>query len=137
GSKYHYIESHAEYRFDSVKLTSVTGYLKSNTYLTGDVDGGSKDLFYETDPFERNSISQELRLQSIENKHIDWTVGAIWSRDRGDVNQVTQAGNAQPFGLPSGFVIQANKGNSETRGTALFGEAVWHTTDKFDLLLGW
>ena len=136
GSKYHYIESHAEYRFDSVKLTSVTGYLKSNTYLTGDVDGGSKDLFYETDPFERNSISQELRLQSIENKHIDWTVGAIWSRDRGDVNQVTQAGNAQPFGLPSGFVIQANKGNSETRGTALFGEAVWHTTDKFDLLLG-
>lgn len=136
GSRYKYITARAEYNFDNVRLTSVTGYLTSQTYLYGDVDGGSQDLFYERKPFDRDAASEEVRLQSISNQHVDWTVGAIYNRDRGSIDQETFAGDAMPFGLPSGFSVQANRGNSETRGAAVFGEAVWHAAQHIDLLLG-
>ena len=136
GSEYQYITGRMEYRFDTVRVTSVTGYLESKTFLRGDVDGGSQDLFYEHKPYDRDALSQELRVQSIDGKVWDWTIGAIYSRDRGSVDQATMAGDAMPFGLPSGFQVTRNLGDDKTVGTALFGEAVWHVSQKLDLLLG-
>lgn len=136
GSKYEYITARAEYRFDNVRLTSVSGYLESDTFLRGDVDGGSQDLFYEHKPYSRDALSQEFRLQSIEGEVWDWTVGAIYSRDRGNIDQATQVGEDQPFGLPVGFEVTRNVADNETTGAAVFGEAVWHATDRLDLLLG-
>ena len=136
GSEYEYVTGRMEYRFDTVRLTSVSGYLESKTFLRGDVDGGSEDLFYETKPYDRDALSQELRLQSIEGKAWDWTVGAIYSRDRGKIDQSTLVGDAMPFGLPSGFAVTRNVGDNETTGSAVFGEAVWHATERLDLLLG-
>jgi iron complex outermembrane recepter protein len=136
GSEYQYLTARAEYRFDSVRLTSVSGYLESKTFLRGDVDGGSEDLFYEHKPYDRDALSQELRLQSIEGEVWDWTVGAIYSRDRGDIDQATFVGEDQPFGLPVGFQVTRNVADNETIGAAVFGEAVWHATDRLDLLLG-
>jgi iron complex outermembrane recepter protein len=136
GSEYQYITARAEYRWDNVRLTSVSGYLESKTFLRGDVDGGSEDLFYEHKPYDRDALSQELRLGSIEGEVWDWTVGAIYSRDRGDIDQATFVGEAQPFGLPVGFQVTRNVADNETIGAAVFGEAVWHATDRLDLLLG-
>jgi iron complex outermembrane recepter protein len=136
GSEYGYLTARAEYRFANVRLTSVSGYLESKTFLRGDVDGGSEDLFYEHKPYDRNALSQELRLQSIEGEAWDWTVGAIYSRDRGDIDQATFVGEDQPFGLPVGFQVTRNVADNETIGAAVFGEAVWHVTDRLDLLLG-
>lgn len=136
GSKYQYITARTEYRWDKVRLTSVSGYLESKTFLRGDVDGGSQDLFYERKPYDRDALSQEFRLGSIEGQVWDWTVGAIYSRDRGNIDQATQVGNDQPFGLPVGFEVTRNTADNETIGMAVFGEAVWHATDRLDLLLG-
>lgn len=136
GSKYQYITARGEYRWDNVRLTSVSGYLESKTFLRGDVDGGSQDLFYEHKPYDRDALSQEFRLGSIEGKAWDWTVGAIYSRDRGNIDQATLVGEDQPFGLPVNFEVTRNTADNETIGTAIFGEAVWHATDRLDLLVG-
>lgn len=136
GSEYQYATVRAEYEFDRVRLTSVSGYLESKTFLRGDVDGGSQDLFYEHKPYDRDALSQELRLQSIEGGAWDWTVGAIYSRDRGRIDQATFVGEDRPFGLPVGFQVTRNVADNETTGMAVFGEAVWHATDRLDLLLG-
>jgi iron complex outermembrane receptor protein len=136
GSEYEYLTARAEYRWDSVRLTSVSGYLNSKTFLRGDVDGGSEDLFFERKPYDRDALSQEFRFGSIEGEVWDWTVGAIYSRDRGNIDQATQVGEDQPFGLPVGFEVTRNVADNETIGTAVFGEAVWHATDRLDLLLG-
>jgi iron complex outermembrane receptor protein len=136
GSEYQYVTARAEYRWDTVRLTSVSGYLESKTFLRGDVDGGSEDLFYEHKPYDRDALSQEFRLASIEGDVWDWTVGAIYSRDRGDIDQATFVGEDQPFGLPVGFQVTRNVADNETIGAAVFGEAVWHTTDRLDLLVG-
>jgi iron complex outermembrane receptor protein len=136
GSEYQYITARAEYRWDTVRLTSVSGYLESKTFLRGDVDGGSEDLFYEHKPYDRDALSQEFRLGSIEGQAWDWTVGAIYSRDRGNIDQATQVGNDQPFGLPVDFEVTRNTADNETIGAAVFGEAVWHATDRLDLLVG-
>lgn len=136
GSKYQYITARGEYRWDNLRFTSVSGYLESDTFLRGDVDGGSQDLFYEHKPYNRDALSQEFRLGSIDGQVWDWTVGAIYSRDRGNIDQATQVGEDQPFGLPVGFEVTRNVADNETIGAAVFGEAVWHATDRLDLLLG-
>jgi len=136
GSKYWYVNGRGVYTFDTMTLTSITGYLESDTFLYGDVDGGSQDLFYEHKPYTRDAFSQELRLQSLAGGSWDWTVGAIYSRDRGAIDQATMVGEDQPFGLPVGFQVTRNVADNQTTGAAVFGEVVWHATDRLDLLAG-
>lgn len=136
GSKYWYLSGRAVYTFDTMTLTSITGYLESDTFLRGDVDGGSQDLFYEHKPYTRDAFSQELRLQSLTGGRWDWTVGAIYSRDSGAIDQATMVGEDQPFGLPVGFQVTRNVADNRTTGAAVFGEVVWHATDRLDLLVG-
>lgn len=136
GSEYQYITGRVEYQFDRMSFTSISGYLESDTFLRGDIDGGSPDLFFEVKPISRESWSQEVRLQSLTDGAVDWTVGAIYTRDEGEIAQETFVGDAEPFGLPSGFQITASFGDEESTGRAVFGEAVWHATDKLDLLFG-
>lgn len=136
GADYRYITANVEYVFDDFVLTSITGYLDSKMFLLGDVDGGSRDYFYETKPIFRDSTSQEIRLQSEVGGALDWTVGGIVSRDRGSIAQKTFAGDAGIFGLPSGFQITGTFGDSETLSSAVFGELLWHAADRLDVLFG-
>ncbi len=136
GTEYYYVMANVNYDFDAFTLTSITGYLSSDQFLLGDIDGSSWDYFYETVPVWNNSTSQEFRLQSTGTNTVDWTVGAILSRDRDGVDQYTWVGDAEIFGLPSGFQISASLGNNETISKAVFGEVVWHVNDRLDLLLG-
>lgn len=136
GAEYYYVMANATYDFDGFALTNIIGYLDSEMFLLGDIDGGSQDFFYETKPISRDSFSEEIRLQSTGDNQIDWTVGAIYSRDSGSIAQETFAGNAGIFGLPPDFQITASFGDSEVVSKAVFGEAVWHASDRLDLLLG-
>lgn len=136
GAEYYYVMANVSYDFEDFTLTSITGYLSSDQFLLGDIDGSSHDYFYETVPVWNNSTSQEFRLQSTGANQVDWTVGAIVSRDRDGLDQHTWVGSAEIFGLPSDFSISANFGQDETISKAVFGETVWHATDRLDLLLG-
>lgn len=136
GSEFYTLVGKVQYDFDTFSVTSVTGYIKNEQTLFGDIDGSSLDLFYETKPITRDSFSQEVRIQSTDSGPIEWTVGGLYGEDTGDVNQSTYAGSYGFFGLPEGFVITRTIENSTSETKALFGEAVWHATDRLALTGG-
>jgi len=136
GSKWELYTARFGYEFDKFNFVSVTGYTESDTYLEGDIDGGSKDFVYEVKPISREGFSQEFRLESIGNETIDWTIGAIYSDEKGDVQQFTFAGAGRLFNLPENFQITASLGTNEATSYATFGEVIWHLNDRLDLLLG-
>jgi iron complex outermembrane receptor protein len=137
GTEFYYLTGRVKYEGENVSLTSITGYINSKQFLMGDIDGSSKDYFYETKPINRNSLSQEIRLQSSNpNDRLFWTFGGLIARDRGDIDQHTFAGSDNPFGLPSGFQVTSSSSKGESTSYALFGEATYKATDKLSLTLG-
>ncbi|QIB64133.1 TonB-dependent receptor [Kineobactrum salinum] len=136
GSKWELYTGKFEYDFDAFSLVGITGYIESDTFLRGDIDGSSQDFVYEEKPISRESISQEFRLQSAGNERLDWTVGVIYSKDKGDIIQQTFAGAGGLFGLPEDFQITSTVGDNESRSAAVFGELTWHFNDRLDLVFG-
>ena len=59
-----------DYEFNDMLLTSITGYIESDFYLNGDVDGGSTNEWNEFRNIERDSFSQEFRLQKIVSNYL-------------------------------------------------------------------
>lgn len=136
GSEFYYLTGRVQYDFDSLTLVSVTGYIDTKSYLDGDIDGGSADAFYETNPLYSDSASQEFRLQTSGEQLVDWTIGAYVGRDRNRYDQHTYAGGGNPFGLPEGFEVTASLGGGRSESVALFGEATWHVTQQLGLTTG-
>ncbi|WP_204601962.1 TonB-dependent receptor [Paremcibacter congregatus] len=136
GTKFWYTTGKIAYDFDEMTLTSITGYMDSKGYLSGDIDGGSTDGWYETKDLFRDSISEELRLQSTGDSALEWTVGGLIAQDKGNVEQYTYAGAENAFALPEGFVVTETQTNGKTTSFALFGEATYRFTDKLSLTGG-
>ncbi|MEQ9395736.1 TonB-dependent receptor [Haliea sp.] len=136
GSKWELYTAKFEYELDAFSLVGITGYIESDTFLRGDIDGSSQDLIYEEKPISRESFSQEFRLQSAGNETLDWTVGVIYSKDEGDIFQQTFAGAGGLFGLPEDFQITASVGENESTSAAIFGELTWHLNNQLDLVFG-
>ncbi|MBK5910716.1 TonB-dependent receptor [Rhodothalassium salexigens] len=136
GTEFYYLTGRVRYDAEHFTVTSISGYIDSKTFLQGDIDGSSLDLFFETKPIERDSLSQELRVQSYDNRWVDWTVGLFAARDRGNTEQETFAGADNPFGLPEDFQVTSSFSDAEVESYAAFGEAVVHITDRLDLTAG-
>lgn len=138
GTDFYILNGRVNYDFDRFSIRSITGYIDSEQHLQGDIDGGSIDFFYENDPVWRDSFSQEIRFQSIGNWKVDWTVGAIVSQDDASSRSRTYAGFARPFGVPEGTVVTAGFADEDYdwNSRAVFGEVVWHVTDRLDVTAG-
>jgi len=128
------------YQFDSAQLISSTSYQELRTSAVTDLVvafGPLLELFagepvteapftggYSTDRFV-----QELRLESADNDHLEWTVGAIYSDE--------ESGNLQRLeGLPSGFVLLDVDIPSTLEEIAGFGSVTWYLNPDFDLTAG-
>lgn len=136
GTEFYYLTGRIRYEADSFAITSITGYIDSKGFLEGDIDGSSKDLFYETKPIKRDSLSQELRVQSLSEGPFEWTIGAMAARDRGNTDQVTWAGADNPFSLPEGFAVTSTYSDGKSESYAVFGEGVWHANERLSVTLG-
>lgn len=136
GTKFYWLNGKVAYEFDDFTLTSITGYIDSKGFLDGDIDGGSTDAFFEFKDLFRDSVSEEIRLQSNGSSRLDWTVGGLIARDRGNVDQGTFAGSENEFGLPDGFQVTETQTNGETTSYALFGEATYQLTDRLSVTAG-
>ena len=91
-----------DYDLDKVLFTSITGYINSSFYLNGDVDGSSIDGWNEFRNIDRDSFSQEVRIQSNdESSRFRWNVGGLYAKDNGDIFSQTYAGRDNAFGLPA------------------------------------
>ena len=141
GTHFASISNRVHYVADNFTVTNVLGYLYSNEFEGGDIDGSSYDLFYEQESIKRSSVSEELRIQSIpgNGRAFDWTAGFYYGHDYGHVNQYTFAGTQANLvfpGLPAGLELTSSLGDSSDTSTAVFGEGVWHATQQVSVTLG-
>jgi len=136
GTSLDYVSNRIKYAGDAFIVTNVLGYLYSNEFEGGDIDGSSLDLFYEEESIKRSSLSEELRVQSTPGHAIDWTGGLYYGHDIGHSTQYTYTGADNPFGLPNGFEVTSSLSDSSDLSYAVFGEGVWHVDRALSLTLG-
>jgi iron complex outermembrane receptor protein len=130
-----------DYQVGGFTLTSISAYRHRQT---GDFDyhglGGDSD-FLSTDilstnltPERLSTISQELRLTSPAGEKLDYVAGLFYSQtDQRD--QVIQAGGLGlvPAPLRIGRIAMLD---IYSRSLAAFGQATYHVTDAFSLIVG-
>ena len=136
GRNFHYVTSRAVYEFDGFSVTNIIGFLDSKQFLDGDIDGSSLDAFFETKLQFRDSFSEEIRFQSTTPGPFEWTIGGIFTRDTGNVDQETFAGPDNAFGLPAGFQVTATAQDGRSKSYAAFGELAWHATPNLTATFG-
>jgi iron complex outermembrane recepter protein len=138
GTRLNYVSNRIKYNADNFTVTNVVGYLYSNEFEGGDIDGSSLDLFYENESIKRTSLSEELRIQSIPGHTVDWTGGLYYGHDSGHTTQYTFAGadGGLLFGVPNGYELTSSLGASSDLSSAIFGEAVWHIDPRLSLTVG-
>ena len=98
---------------------------------------------------EQQAFTQEMRLSSMGNERIDWTVGAFYRSAKQDstgydtvvdiqsVNDAIQAaGSFPPNAIFDSSYVFESRVDEEFEQTALFGEVDIGLTDKLDLKLG-
>lgn len=142
GSKFDYFSTRLMWDFGPVALTAVGGHLTSDVFNFGDVDGGSRDFFYEDLKLHRESTSGELRLQSTGTQLLDWSLGASLGKDSGVSDQSTYHGANSPLcpaaraGNCSGLEVTGADGNSSSRYFAIFAQGTLNLTDQFSATAG-
>jgi iron complex outermembrane receptor protein len=127
-----------DYQGEDLLFTSITGYINSDFFLNGDIDGGSGDWFNEFRNIERESVSTEFRVQNTNDSAWRWSVGGLYAEDTGDTVNTTFVGN-EPipgFGAPCCFIIDSEVASFETDYWALFGQVDYDINDKLTLSLG-
>ena len=84
-----------------------------------------------------DKFTQEFRLVSPESEKFEWLLGAFYTDEDSLIHQealaVTPATNDVVADIPQYADIGINSTYEEL---ALFGNATWHVTDRFDLSLG-
>jgi iron complex outermembrane receptor protein len=138
GTRYAYGENRIRYAAEDFSVTNVIGYINSNEFLMGDIDGSSIDFFYEQESIKRDALSEELRVQSNPGKMIDWTAGLFFSHDRGHTRQFTYAGAQAPafLELSEGAQVTSSYSDADAKSYAGFAEAVWHATPALAATVG-
>lgn len=117
-------------------FTSISGYINSDFFLNGDIDGGSRDFFNEFRNIEQESISQEFRLQNSDDSRWQWNVGVLYASDEGQTFNRTFVGSEMVFGLPDGFLIDSEDSTSDDETWAVFGQVDYDLTDKLTASVG-
>ncbi|MBY8821434.1 TonB-dependent receptor [Sphingomonas colocasiae] len=142
GSTFEYLSGRAVWDIGTVSVTGVLGKLKSTLFNYGDVDGGSRDYFYEDLLLKRESTSGELRVQSTGKNFLDWSVGISAGRDTGVSDQSTYHGADSPIcpaaqaGNCSGLEVTGADGKSSSDYWAVFGQGTFNFTDAFAATVG-
>jgi len=136
GTRFVFLTGRVDYEVADLLLTSITGSIDSSFFLNGDIDGGSRDYFNEFRNIERDSFSQEFRLQNTNDSRWQWNVGAIYFEDDGTIWNRTFIGAEMRFGLAEGFLIDGQDDTAKNEGWAGFGEIDYALTDKLNISAG-
>lgn len=125
-----------DYELSDLLLTSISGYISSDLFLRGDIDGSSRDYFNEFGNSENQSISQEFRIQNADESRWQWNLGVLLARDEGASGGQTLVGTERLFGLAEGFRIDWWDSENEADVWAIFGQADYDLTEKLTLSIG-
>ena len=136
GTNYRMITGRVDYELGNVLFTSISGHVNSSFYLNGDVDGASIDAWNEFRNIERESFSQEMRLQNTDDGRFQWSVGGLYAKDEGNFASTTFTGRDNGFGAPAGIPVGIADEYEDIETWALFGQFDADFTDKLTLSLG-
>ncbi|MEJ8569179.1 TonB-dependent receptor [Elongatibacter sediminis] len=125
-----------DYTTNDLLITSITGYISSNIFINGDIDGGSRDFFNEFRDNRDQSFSQELRIQNTNDSRWQWTVGGIYASDEKTRQHSTFVGAQEIFGIPEFTVISSGDSEGEVDTWAVFGQVDYSMTDALTVSLG-
>jgi iron complex outermembrane recepter protein len=150
------VDLNAEFRFgDGLSLTSITSYtdrdvlvIRDAGALTSSITGGSiglpEPVFTLDAPLIDDTtaqvLTQELRLAGARER-LDWLVGAFYSTTDRDYGQALPVNGFETLtGIPTAGDFGAARDvlffsdlSYELDQTALFGEATYAVTDRFDI----
>ncbi|MFT4020890.1 MAG: TonB-dependent receptor [Acinetobacter sp.] len=144
----------ANWTLDSgIKLTSISAYRfwnftpRNSDWMTVDAvrKGGTS--------VKDDQFSQEFRIASAGNQHIDWVAGLYYFYQKLKNNTFTVYGNdADAYYLYQNMALRSlitsglssvlnnrttfTYGKVDTNSSAAFGQGVWHVTPKLDLTAG-
>ncbi|MBL4802889.1 MAG: TonB-dependent receptor, partial [Emcibacter sp.] len=136
GTNFKYVVGTIQYDMENISFKSITGYIESDFFLRGDIDGGSRDFFNEFRTVPRDSFSQEIRVQNTDDGPLLWNIGFLYAKDNGKSENRTFVGDEEPFGIPSGGAIDSSDENGEKTNWSVFGQADWSVTEKLTLSVG-
>ena len=125
-----------DYERNNLLFTNITGFINSDFFLNGDIDGSSRDFFNEFRNLERESVSTEFRVQNTNDSAWQWNLGFLYAEDDGIDTNRTFVGAEQSFGLPNGFLIDREDSTLGTDTWAIFGQVDYDVTDRLTLSAG-
>jgi iron complex outermembrane receptor protein len=155
--KFKLIDLNINYDFGNVALTSVTSYTDRSIVagrdagpLTSSITGGDQGFGPEVydlnapldDLTDVSGWTQELRLDGG-NDTVSWVAGAFYSDFERDYGQhLLVKGYEELTGIPTAGFIAPKDGLFwsalfyDFKQLAIFGEATWSATDRFDITAG-
>ncbi|HEY5972285.1 MAG TPA: TonB-dependent receptor [Pseudoxanthomonas sp.] len=152
-----------DHAFDWGHLTSMTAWRNFDTYNRAEEDGTNRDYLYlDTINIEDNTTwYQEFKFSGT-TERLDWVAGASWFKEKASQasvvdltsNSVDSAAGAV-LGVPIFSLIQmlsdgagvplsvfghpwseAYFNTLDSSAYAMFGDVIWHATDKLNLTFG-
>src|SRR5262249_48031023 len=129
----------SDFRTDLALATALTGgppLASLVTFLFGDAQARPLSaVFPQTTSTDK--FTQELRLVSPKSKHFDWLLGVYYTDEDSAIKQKISAVEANPATIAAGIPPLADVSLVSTyKEKALFGNATWHVTPRFDLSFG-
>jgi outer membrane receptor protein involved in Fe transport len=128
-------------------LTSISGYGQIGTSYPQDVSGnfspytpffynGAKFPVVEQAAIQTNKLSQEFRLASESNHHLEWLVGAFYTHETGPtVANIFPVSSTTGAALPLLPVIDSSASSAYLE-SAGFADLTYYFTDQFDVMVG-
>jgi iron complex outermembrane receptor protein len=125
------------YLNDDWRVASVTGYVESSSKQYLDLDKTNLDDFDRSGNFTTAGWSQEFRLQTFNERKVDWTLGLYgYGQNFNAANAIIQKTFDIHFPWFPGDHPNENNIHNKQTGTALFGNGDWHMSDQLSLTFG-
>lgn len=125
--RYRLYSGTVDWNLGGATLTSNTSWGTLREYNVSDVTAAFGTLLVQH--IKLDKFTQEVRLASRSDQTFEWLVGAYYTRETASLHQDL---SLTPTATPLGFVQL----DSSYRESAIFGNATYHFTPRFDLALG-
>lgn len=122
------------YDAGGVKITSVTGWRKSEEYQSQDFDSSTLDLFYTLRLQDYKQFSQELRFAGNLGSSFDYVVGGYYFDSNYDLTQYTRRNN--PTADPAVVDPNPRETKASNESYAFFGDFNYALSETLRLSFG-
>jgi iron complex outermembrane receptor protein len=125
--RYRLYSGTADWNLGGATLTSTTSWGTLREFNVSDVTAAFGTLLVQH--IKLDKFTEEVRLASRSDVTLEWLVGAYYTRESASLHQDL---SLTPTAVPLGFVQL----DSTYRESAIFGNATYHFSPRFDLSLG-